>query len=226
MTTNAINIVLVDDEALFRKGMAFILGREKNFNILFEAADGEMLQNALAETNVVPDIILMDLKMPKMNGVEATKFLHKEYPEIKVIALTSYTNKAFIINMVDVGASSYLVKNASPDEVVHTINEVATKGFYYNDEVMRVIHQNMLASDGKPQKSRLDSDLLTKREKEVLQLICEQKTTAEIGEQLFISPRTVEGHRNNLLLKTESKNTAGLVIFGIQNKLVDLQPNF
>src|SRR3970282_800551 len=166
---NHIKIVLVDDEILFRKGVFFLLDREKNIQIIAEASNGVELVTFLNENENHPDIVIMDLKMPLLNGVEATKILHKEYPQIKIIALTSYDSSSFIANMINVGAVSYLVKNSTPQEL--------------------------------------------------LQLICEQKTTAEIGEKLFISPRTVEGHRNNLLLKTESKNSAGLVVYAIQNEI-------
>jgi DNA-binding NarL/FixJ family response regulator len=162
----------------------------------------------------------MDLKMPLLNGVEATKIIRNDFPEIKIIALTSYNTDTFIANMIHVGASSYLIKNATPNEMIETINEVARKGFYYNDAVLKIINDN---SFSKKNKSKLDEDFITNREKEVLQLICEQKSTAEIAEILFISPRTVEGHRNNMMLKSESKNIAGLVVFAIQNQLVTLQ---
>ena len=124
--------------------------------------------------------------------------------------------------MIDVGASSYLLKNTSPKVVIHTINQVFEKGFYYDDKVLKTIHENLLSSSGKKIKSDLDKKLLSNREREVLELICAQLTTSEIAEKLFISPRTVDGHRNNLLLKTGSKNVAGLVIYGIQKKLIEL----
>ena len=128
--------------------------------------------------------------------------------------------------MIDVGASSYLLKNTSPKVVIHTINEVFEKGFYYDKNVLEIIHNNIISSSGKRIKSDLDKKLLSKREVDVLELICEQYTTNEIGEKLFISPRTVEGHRNNLLLKTQSKNVAGLVIYGIQKKIIEITPDF
>ena len=164
--------------------------------------------------------------MPELNGVEATKIIHQTHPEIKIIALTSFDGKSFITNMIDVGASSYLLKNTSPKMVIHTVNEVFKKGFYYDDKVLKIIQENIISSSGKRIKSDLDKKLLSKREIDVLELICEQYTTAEIGEKLFISPRTVEGHRNNLLLKTHSKNVAGLVIYGIQKKLIEISPDF
>lgn len=226
MDTPIIKIAIADDEALFRAGMSFILTRIKNFEIIFEAENGADLIEKLKVVTEKPDVILMDLKMPELNGVESTKILQKEYPEIKVIAVTSYDGKSFITNMIDVGASSYLLKNTSPKVVVHTINEVYDKGFYYDERVLKIIHENLLSAKSKRIKSDLDNNLLTKREKEILELICNQYTTNEIADKLFISPRTVEGHRNNLLLKTESKNVAGLVIYGIQKKLIELSPDF
>lgn len=215
-----IRMILVDDEMLFRKGISFLLTREKNIEVLFEASNGLELMEFLKGDNPKPDIIIMDLKMPFLNGIEATKIIRKDYPDIKIIALTSYDSKSFIANMIDVGAVSYLVKNATPQELFATINEVAGKGFYYSDYVLNIIQKDIVTN--KKIKCSFDTNFITSRELEVLQLICKQKSTIEIGEKLFISPRTVEGHRNNLLLKTESKNIAGLVVFAIQHELVSL----
>jgi DNA-binding NarL/FixJ family response regulator len=214
-----IKIILVDDEILFRKGISFLLGRETNIEIIFEASNGDELISFLQNNkNNHPDIIIMDLKMPVINGVEATKIIRKEFPELKIIALTSYDSKSFVANMIDVGAVSYLIKNTTPQELLTTIKEVASKGFYYTDYVMKIIQSDVLTN--KKTKSNFDSNFLSPREIEVLKLICIQKSTVEIAEQLFISPRTVEGHRNNLLLKTESRNIAGLVIYAVQNELM------
>ncbi|WP_320814325.1 response regulator transcription factor [Flavobacterium sp.] len=217
-----IKIVLADDEELFRKGLVFLLQREANIKVQYEASNGQELVDYLKTCEVYPDIILMDLKMPFLNGVEATKLIHSEYPNINIIALTSYNTESFIANMINVGASSYLVKNATPQEMLNTIKEVANKGFYYNETVMKVIHKNIISAT-KNTKSILDDDFLTAREKEVLELICKQFSTPEIAEKLFISPRTVEGHRNNLLLKTQSRNVAGLVVYAIQNKIMTIE---
>jgi DNA-binding NarL/FixJ family response regulator len=215
-----IKIILVDDEVLFRKGISFLLSREENIEVIFEASDGVELIDFLKGNNPKPDIVIMDLKMPLLNGIEATKIIHRDFSDIKIIALTSYDSKSFIANMIDVGAVSYLVKNATPQELFATIYEVATKGFYYSEYVMDIIQNDLIAN--KKTKCSFDTGFITSRELEVLQLICKQKSTIEIGEKLFISPRTVEGHRNNLLLKTESKNIAGLVVYAIQNAIVSL----
>ena len=141
-----IKIVLADDEELFRKGLLFLLQREANIEVLYEASNGQELVDYLKDCKEYPNIILMDLKMPFLNGVEATKLIHKEYSSINVIALTSYNTESFIANMINVGASSYLVKSASPQEMLNTIKEVSEKGFYYNETVMRVIHKDIISS--------------------------------------------------------------------------------
>ncbi|WP_431242775.1 response regulator [Flavobacterium sp. P21] len=216
----AIKIALVDDEVLFRKGIAFLLQREENIEIIFEASNGEELLANLEENEIKPDIIIMDLKMPVLNGVEATKIIRKSYPDIKIIALTSYDTKSFIANMIQVGAVAYLIKNTTPKDLILTINEVAKKGFYYNESVLKTIQDTIVSS--KTSKVHLETSFLSPREIEILRLICQQKTTSEIAEHLFLSPRTVEGHRNNLLLKTESRNIAGLVVYAIQNEIAVL----
>ena len=215
-----IKIALVDDEVLFRKGIAFLLQREANIEIVFESSNGEELISKLQENDNTPDIIIMDLKMPVLNGVEATKIIRKSFPQIKIIALTSYDSKSFIANMIQVGAVAYLIKNTTPKDLIKTINEVYTKGFYYNESVLKTIQETIVSS--KNSKGSLETSFLSPREIEILQLICQQKTTTEIAEHLFLSPRTVEGHRNNLLLKTESRNIAGLVVYTIQNEIAVL----
>lgn len=217
-----INIAIADDEELFRTGIAFMLERESNFNLLFQAENGQDLVDKLNGSKQLPDIVLMDLKMPKLNGVEATKIIQNKYPDVCVIALTSYSGNTFIKNMIDVGASSYLLKNSSPKVMVNTINEVFNKGFFYDETVMKAIEENEGPYNSDSIKRNLDHEVLSSREIEVMELICKQYTTSEIAEKLFISPRTVDGHRKKLLIKTESKNVAGLVIYCVQNKLVQI----
>jgi DNA-binding NarL/FixJ family response regulator len=214
-----INIVIADDEELFRVGIKHILSSEQQFQIAFEATNGKELLTYLNQTEELPDIIVMDIKMPELNGVEATKQITLEYPEIGIIALTTYNTKPFIRNMIDVGANAYLVKNSPPDKVIHTIKQVFHNGFYYDNYVMNIIKKQATA-DNKNTKTVFDNDFLTTREREVLELICKQYTTPEIAEKLFISPRTVEVHRKHLLEKTNVKNSAGLVIFAFTNGLV------
>lgn len=216
-----IKIILADDELLFRKGISFILQREENIEIIFEASNGQELVDYLKNnTNNLPDIILMDLKMPLLNGVEATRLINSEFAEINIIALSSYNSKTFIANMLQVGAVSYLIKNATPSEMIETINEVFHKGFFYNETVLEIIE----SANNTTFKfnNNFEDDTITAREKEILKLICLQYNTAQIAEKLFISPRTVDGHRNSILLKTETKNVAGMLVYALQNKLISL----
>jgi len=216
---SSIKILLADDEPLFRNGIAFLLQRETDMEIVFEASNGVEVLHYLSGCTVYPDIIIMDLKMPGVNGVEATEAICEDYPSIKVIALTSYNTKPFIANMISTGASSYLVKNITPDVLLKTIREVALKGYYYDSYVLEVLKENIQA----PKRSNFTNWDLTTREKEIIKLICMQLSTKEIADTLFINYRTVEGHRNNLLLKTQSKNMAGLVVFALQNDILKLE---
>lgn len=214
-----ISIALTDDEKLFRKGMAMILN-DYDADIVMQASNGLELIDQIKTAENIPDVILLDLQMPELDGIETTKRLKAEYPDLKIIILTTHYSKAFIINMIEYGASAYLAKDAEPDEVWNTIKEVHEKGFSYDEKVMKAIRENMVA--GYPNKQVSFGQVkLTNRELEILMLICEEKTTNEIAVQLFISPRTVEGHRNNLLDKTGAKNTAGLVLYAVKNKIVD-----
>lgn len=219
---NTVKIILADDEPLFRSGISFLLQREKWIEVIFEASDGIELVNFLRDNENKPDIVIMDLKMPGLNGVEATKIITEEFPEIKIIALTSYNTKSFVANMINIGAVSYLIKNTTPHSLINTIKEVAEKGFYYDDEVLKVINEDY-SLIRKNSKFTLEDENLTKREKEVLVLICKQNSTKEIAEKLFINTRTVEGHRNNLMLKTDAKNVAGLIVFALHNEILTLE---
>lgn len=218
-----IQVALADDEALFRKGMKLLLEDYEGISVMLEAQDGAQLLQLLQQAHTLPDVLLLDMKMPNLNGVDTAKALQEHFPSIKIIVLSTYFSKAFIVNMIELGAGSYLPKNANPDEVVATIREVYNNGFSYNQAVLEVIRDNMLQKS-KPKIPLSFGVEITSREKEILQLICEEYTTGEIAEKLFISPRTVDGHRNNLLEKLGCKNVAGLVVYAIQHQLVKINP--
>ncbi|GAK93461.1 DNA-binding response regulator [Nonlabens ulvanivorans] len=216
-----INIALADDESLFLDTLSFMLQRIPDFNVVFTATNGQDLVDQLSTQTPLPDVVVTDLKMPELNGVEATKKIKELFPELSVVALSSYNTDVFISNMLGVGAASYLVKNTTPAQVELTIREVAAKGFYYDKNVLRILQDN--SQDGNYKRSTLDHNLLSPRELDVLQLICEQFTTTEIAEQLCVSKRTVDGHRNNLLIKTKMRNVAGLVAYAIQNAIITVE---
>jgi DNA-binding NarL/FixJ family response regulator len=216
-----INIALADDETLFLETLSFMLDRNPEFEVLFTASNGQELIDQLHDCAFIPDVILTDLKMPVLNGVEATKKIRLDFPKIKIIALSSYDSDVFISNMLGVGAASYLVKDAKAEEVYTTIKQVHEKGFYYNDKLLAILHQN--SQDQNFKKSALDEKLISDREIEILELICKQQTTKEIADELSLSTRTVDRHRDSLLTKTNSRNVAGLVAFAIQNSILDLK---
>lgn len=217
-----IKIAITDDATLFRKGLRLLLEDFEDIEVILEANNGQELLDKLAAATELPNVIILDLQMPVLDGVETAKILRNEYENIKIIVLSSHYSKAFILNMTEVGAAAYLAKNTSPDEFATTIKKVYENGFHYNKEVWTIIQKN-LSKREKLTASFVET--LTKRELEILQLLCEQYTSTEIAEKLFISKRTVEGHRNNLLGKLNCRNIAGLVVYAIQNQLVKIQPN-
>ncbi len=221
--SEVIRIALADDEALFRKGLRSLLEDAADLQVVWEAEDGQDLLDKLGSMEVQPQVILLDLKMPRLTGIEAAKVVREKYPGLKIVVLSTYFSKAFIVNMIEIGAGAYLAKNTDPDMVIHTIREVSQKGFYYSGPVMEVIREHVMAPHAPKPKTTFEVEITT-REQEILQLICEQYTTSEIADKLFISPRTVDGHRNNLLEKLGCRNTAGLVVFAIQRQLVNLPP--
>lgn len=218
-----IYLTIVDDEALFRKGLISLIKDFEGIELLSEASNGRELLDYLSTHSSHPNIVLLDLKMPILNGIETAKILERDYPNINVIVLSTYFSETFVFNMIEIGAASYLAKNTAPKEVEKTIQLVHKKGFYYSDEIIKIIRQNIIH---KKQQSKASFDIqITKREQEILQLICEQYTNAEIAKKLYISNRTVDAHRNNLLQKFNCKNTAGLVAFAIQRKLITIDPS-
>ncbi len=212
-----IKIAIVDDELLFIAGIKAILDREENFDVSFTAQNGAELLVALDKPDFDIDIILLDLSMPKLDGIDTLRLLGKKKISQKIIILTSHYNDSIIIKLLDEGASGFLAKNESPVEVIKTIKMVYSKGFHINDYIMQLVRNRRLYASKKQVKEELSI-----REIEVLKLICDELSTKEIADKLFISTRTVEGHRNKILEKTFSKNAAGLVIYAIEHGYIDV----
>lgn len=213
-----IKLFLVDDHKMIREGLKNFLADHEDFEIIAEAENGEDCLNQLE--NVTPDILLTDLNMPVMDGLELTKQVKEKYPDIKVIALTMMGESQHIKQMLVEGAMGYLLKNCSEEELITGIKNVYEGGTYYSPEVTNIILNNIRRV--KPVASKVVSEMpLTEREKEVLHLIIKEKSNKEIADQLFISVRTVDAHKRNLLDKTGSKNVAGLVLYAIDRRLFD-----
>jgi DNA-binding NarL/FixJ family response regulator len=217
-----IHLAIADDEALFRKGMIALLQDEQDITVVLEASNGEDLLRKLRLAEPFPQVLLLDLNMPELNGIEASRIIREAYPDLKIVVLSTHFSSAFVLNMIEIGAAAYLPKNTDPEEVRQTILDVVSNGFSYSQGVMEVIRENLLQKTRPKLQPQPFGSELTGREKEILQLICEEYTTAEIAEKLYISPRTVDGHRNNLMEKLGCKNVAGLVVYAIQNELVKL----
>jgi DNA-binding NarL/FixJ family response regulator len=207
-----IRLALADDQRLFRKGMAMLLKDMAGAEVVLECANGAELLTALKGTPV--DLVLLDLQMPVLDGRKTLVHLKKEHPQVKVIILSTHDEEAVIAELMGMGANGYMLKSAEPDEIDTAIRAVSQSGFYLNDTVDRVMLHGLVKK--KQVKAAFNEiDPLSEREVEVLRGICKELTTAEIGMQLFISPRTVDFHRNNLLLKTGARNAAGLVVYAM-----------
>jgi DNA-binding NarL/FixJ family response regulator len=217
-----INISVVDDQQLFRSGLAGLIRSVAGFTLLSEAENGKIFIEQLETAATLPHIALIDMEMPEMNGVELNAVLQKKYPSIKVLVLSTYNQERFIGKMIEAGACGYLTKNCEIDELVTAINATHNNGFYFNQETLAAMRKTAQYKSADIKNISNIAIELTAREKEILVLLCQELSNIEIGERLFISPRTVEGHRNNLLQKTGCHNTAGLVIFAIKNNLFQI----
>jgi len=217
-----IKVAIADDEVLFRKGICLLLDDYEDIQVSLEAANGQDLLDQLSQLDELPDLVLLDLNMPELNGVDTAKILKSQYPDMNIIILSTHFSAGIIFSLIELGVASYLAKNTDPDLMAQTIREVKQHGFYYTPEIQKIIRDNI--GTKRKQTSSVFNVNLTKRELEILQLICEQFTNAEIGKKLFISSRTVEGHRNKLLNKLDCRNSAGLVAYALQHDLVKLPP--
>lgn len=215
-----VRITLIDDHQLFRKGVEAMLRSFGNIEIIYESGSAREFLDWLSEGSPAPEVVLLDIEMPGMNGIELMKILRTDYPAIKVIILSMHFRQSLVSSMVEAGVSGYLSKNCEPGELFNAIFAVRKSDFYFNDAVLRIMHGSLTGSRKKSNDVSLGFGI-TEREREVLELICKECTTSEIAEKLCLSDRTVEGHRNNLLQKTHAKNAAGLVLFAVRNNIVD-----
>lgn len=221
-----ISIGLVEDQFLFRQGMKAILAAWNNLEVVFESPDGYSVVEKLKHAPSLPDVMLVDFSLPpnpqdkkEFTGRDVVVALRASYPDIKTIILSVHEDENFIADAIEHGAHGYLVKDSDPGEVFDAIQAAYTKGSYINERALKALQKNL----NRKTKSKPAPDArLTRREEEVLELICKQLTAEQIAEKLFISVKTVNGHRMNLLEKTGAKNTAGLVIYAIRNNIVTI----
>ncbi len=213
-----IRLALADDQVLFRQGIAAIISGETGFALVMEADNGQDFLDNLKKLELLPDILLMDMEMPGMDGMELNEKLHQQYPSIKVIVLSVHDSERLMARMIQAGACGYLFKNCDKEELINAIRNVFNNGFYITPTVLKAIQSPAANAKGPTNIQSIPIEL-SEREKQVLLLICEEYSNAEIAEKLFISVRTVDGHRNNLLAKTGCHNTAGLVLFAVKHRI-------
>ena len=210
-----IRIILVDDHQLFRNGLKILLAGFPEFEVAGEASNGNDFLNIIKNTTA--DVALMDINMPEMDGIEATRKGLKISPSLNIIALSMYGEEEYYYKMVDAGAKGFLLKDSDISEVKEAIITVQKGGNFFSQELLYHVIQKI-----KHREHESKTANLSKREKEILFKICEGLSNQEIAETLFISKRTVDKHRANLLGKTNSKNTASLILFAIRNKLIEI----
>lgn len=213
-----ISVGLVDDDQLIVSLLDEFLKKKKDIKVIHKYGSGEDFLEALSVKNQ-PDVLVLDLSMKGKNGIEVTEFLNKNYPDIRVIVMSSHYKLSFMGFMLKTGVSAFLPKGVSPQELLKVIQEVYERNVYFLPEQLDTIRGQVSPKSPKP---NLDENSLSEREIDVLKLICQQKTAKEIADILFITQRTVEGHKSNLFLKTFTKNIAGLVVYAIQHKIVDV----
>lgn len=214
-----IKLGLIDDHNLFREGIKLLLKKIPGIQLVLEAVSGKDLLVKL--NDVVPEVILLDLEMGEMNGVDTTIKLKELYPDIKIIILTMHKEERMTSYLMEIGASGYLLKDTNQQELEEAIRGVHEKGIYFNPFVSEALLKGLKNKTHKPPKIGKNY-YLTSRELEVLELIAKECTTAEIAEQLFLSARTIEGHRKNLISKLGVKNTAGLIVKAIKDKIISV----
>lgn len=214
-----IYLALADDHQLMRNGLSMILESMPQYHLLHAAKDGQELIEMILSHKTLPDVILMDIDMPEKNGFEACKEITERFPEVGVIFLTNHLSKKFIETAILAGGNGYLAKNADIDSITEAIEDVVESGFHYNEFWTVDLLKNLL-KNGKIKHQFDDNIELTTREIEVLRCICEEKTDAQIAEELFISTLTVEGYRKTLLKKVGVKKAVGLAIFAVKNQLI------
>lgn len=214
-----IKIALVDDDYLIVTLLKIFFNQDQSTQVVFDTTDGYQLFNYLEEKNVEPiDILLLDLKMKTIDGLEVLKKVKTFNPELKVIVISSHYQDSSIGFMTKEGVAGFLPKGMSPFELLDIIKHVHKNGFYLNKEQMEILREQISSKVSKPHLG--SNDILTEREKEIIKLLCQQKTAKEIGEHLFITQRTVEGHKNNLFSKIGVRNVAGLIVYALQKNIV------
>lgn len=212
-------IILVDDHTLFRNGLRTLLGAIEGFSVVAEYSDGAEFVGNFQDTDA--DVVLLDIEMPRMNGIEAAREAIRIRPDLKIITLSMYGDEDYYFKMVSLGVKGFILKNSEIKEVVMAIGAVMDGGSYFSQELLFNLVSS-LKSTPSAEAQEDASEQLSQREREILLHICRGESNNEIADALFISKRTVDNHRSNIMAKTGCKNTANLVVYAIKNDLVEI----
>lgn len=211
-----IKLFIVDDHQMMIDGIVSLLKGEKKFAIIGTALNGEEALHKIAKS--LPDILLTDVSMPGMGGIELTKEIKQNFPQIKILVLTMYNDREIVNEILQAGANGYILKNTGKQELLEALESLNLNNAYYSSEVVNTLIENM---KNPVKEKQINSSDLTEREIEIVRLIVKEFSSAEIAEKLFISQRTVETHRKNILRKTGVKNIVGLIKYAYDNKLTE-----
>lgn len=210
-------VAVVDDHVLLRSALARLICSYENYSVAFEASNGKEFIEKLSK-QVLPDIVLLDINMPEMDGYETARWLSKHYPQIKILALSMESDDTNIIQMIKLGAKGFLMKNVEPEELNGALDSVLEKDFYLSDTISGKVISGLQSGAQKAS----EPETLTEKEKDFLRLICTELTYKDIAERMFISPRTLDDYRNALFEKLNVHSRMGLAIYALRNKLVDI----
>ena len=213
----AITLIIADDHEIFRDGLVLMLSKQDDIKLVAQAENGQEL--IMLTEQYQPDVVLTDIKMPRMDGIEATRILVQKFPDLKIIALSMFDEENLIVEMLESGAKGYLLKNADKAEILEAITTVYEDKAFYCKSTSARLAAMIVKSKFNPYKKH-EAVGFTDREKEIIKLICQQNTAQEIGEKLFLSKRTVEGYRIKILEKMNVKNTAGMVVFALKHNFI------
>jgi DNA-binding NarL/FixJ family response regulator len=211
-----IRIAIADDHEIFLDGLAMMLSRQPGFSICGRASNGQTLIDIVERER--PDVVVTDIRMPVVDGIQSTRQITEKHPEIKVIALSMFDEENLIVEMLEAGAKGYLLKNAHKDEIVDAITSVYHHKNYYCSQTSSLLASMIVRSKASP--SAQPQVTLNDREKLIIQMICQQQTTQQIADKIYLSKRTVEGYRVKILEKIQAKNIAGVVIFALKNNII------
>lgn len=213
---DAIKIAIVDDHKLVSKAIENLISYNADFDVIMNCPNGQEFLDSIRQAQDIPDVVLMDINMPRKNGIETTAELSKEFPNVKVIALTMEDHEGTIIKMLKAGAKGYLLKDMSPDILFDAIGIVHKKGIFYTD----LVTQSLLKIKTEEKFMDTLNETLKDREVEFIKLACSELTYREIADQMFVSPRTIDGYRDSVFVKLNVKSRVGIVLFAIKHNII------